>query len=437
MEQRYFQPELETMPREELIKLQSKRLVEQVHHVYNNVKFYHDRMDEQGIKPEDIHGIEDLHLLPFITKTDLRDQYPFGMLGVPLKDVVRLQATSGTTGKRVVAYYTKEDLSNWEDCTARAFVAGGATDEDIVHICFGYGLFSGGLGYHGGAHKVGCLTMPMSTGNTDRQLQFLVDMGATAICCTPSYAITLGEAVRDRGLKDQLKLRIGFFGAEPWTEEMRKDIESLLGLKSHDVYGLTEMSGPGVSFECDEQNGMHVQEDHYIPEIINPVTGEVLPEGQVGELVFTCLTKKAFPLIRYRTRDLCKLDYSPCPCGRTGVRMSKVLGRSDDMLIVKGVNVFPSQIESVLIDQGYSDYYQIIVDRLNSKDTIEVVAEMTPAQAAQGIALQVREAALVVGLQNMLGIKVNVKVAEPMTIPRSEGKAVRIIDKRKLYGGVS
>ena len=300
----YYQPEIETMPLPQLQALQSERLVAQVKHVYENVAFYRDRMDQAGVKPQDIHGIEDLHRLPFINKDDLRDQYPYGLLGVPLSECVRIHSTSGTTGRRVVSFYTQEDVDLWDECCARAIVAAGGTKEDVCHVCYGYGLFTGGPGLNGGSHKVGCLTLPMSSGNTERQLQFMMDLGSTIICCTPSYAANLGEAINERGLRDKIKLKAGIFGAEPWTEEMRRSIEESLGIKAYDIYGLTEISGPGVSFECEEQAGMHVQEDHFIPEIIDPETGRVLPEGEVGELVFTCITKKAFPLLRYRTRDL-------------------------------------------------------------------------------------------------------------------------------------
>ncbi len=327
----YYQPEIETMPLEQLRALQDERLVAQVCHVYDNVKFYRERMQETGVAPEDIKGVEDLHKLPFITKDDLRDQYPYGLVGVPLSECVRIQSTSGTTGRRVVAFYTQEDLEVWEDCCARAIVAAGGTKGDVCHVCYGYGLFTGGPGLNGGSHKVGCLTLPMSSGNTERQLQFMTDLGSTIICCTPSYAANLAEAVNERGLRDQIKLKAGIFGAEPWTEEMRRDIEKNLGIKAYDIYGLTEISGPGVSFECEEQAGMHIQEDHFIPEIIDPKTGEVLPEGEVGELVFTCITKKAFPLMRYRTRDLCYLTRKPCSCGRTHIRMHKPMGRSDEI----------------------------------------------------------------------------------------------------------
>lgn len=430
----YYQPEIETMPVEEIQALQSERLVKQVKYVYEHVAFYRDRMDKAGVKSEDIRGIEDLHKLPFITKDDLRDQYPYGLLGVPLEDCVRIQSTSGTTGRRVVAFYTQEDIDVWEDCCARAIVAAGGTKEDVCHVCYGYGLFTGGPGLNGGSHKVGCLTLPMSSGNTERQLQFMEDLGSTIICCTPSYAANLGETIHERGVKDKLKLKAGIFGAEPWTEEMRRDIEQSLGIKAYDIYGLTEISGPGVSFECEEQAGMHVQEDHFIPEIIDPDTGEVLPEGEVGELVFTCITKKAFPLLRYRTRDLCYLTRKPCSCGRTHIRMHKPMGRSDDMMVVKGVNVWPSQIESVLLNQGYQANYQIVVDRVGHNDTIEVQVELTPEMAADAsVTVASREKKIVHGLKSMLGILVDVKVVEPKTITRSEGKAVRVVDKRQLY----
>ncbi len=430
----YYQPEIETMPVEELQALQSERLVKQVRYVYDNVEFYRNRMDEAGVKPEDVKGIEDLYKLPFINKDDLRDQYPYGLLAVPLNDCVRIQSTSGTTGRRVVAFYTQEDIDIWEECCARAIMAAGGTDKDVCHVCYGYGLFTGGPGLNGGSHKVGCLTLPMSSGNTERQLQFMEDLGSTILCCTPSYAANLGEAVTERGLKDKIKLKAGIFGAEPWTEEMRHQIEETLGIRAYDIYGLTEISGPGVSFECEEQAGMHIQEDHFIPEIIDPKTGEVLPEGEIGELVFTCITKKAFPLLRYRTRDLCRLTRKKCSCGRTHIRMTKPMGRSDDMMVVKGVNVWPSQIEAVLLKQGYQANYQIIVDRIGSKDTIEVQVEMTPEMVEDtSVAVPVREKKLVSGLKSMLGIGVDVRVVEPKSITRSEGKAVRVIDKRHLY----
>ena len=430
----YFNPEIETMPVEEIKALQSERLKEQVKHVYENVAFYRERMDAAGIKPEDINGIEDLHKLPFITKDDLRDQYPYGLLGVPLKDVVRIHSTSGTTGRRVVSFYTQEDIEIWDTCCARAIVAAGGSDEDVVQVSYGFGLFTGGSGLNGGSHKLGCLTIPMSSGNTDRQIQFMTDLGSTILCCTPSYAAFLGESIKERGVKDQLKLKAGIFGAESWTEEMRHSIEQALGIKAYDIYGLTEISGPGVSYECEEQRGMHVNEDHFIAEIINPQTGEVLPEGEKGELVFTCITKKAFPLLRYRTRDICVLSREKCACGRTHIRMSKPLGRSDDMMVVKGVNVFPSQIETVLLNKGYEVNYQLTVDRVGNSDTIDCDVEWLPDNPPTDDADKAaREKKLVSALKSMLGIIVGVHLVEPKTVPRSEGKAVRIIDKRSLY----
>ncbi len=435
MSTNYYQKEIETMPLDELQKLQSERLKEQVKHVYENVAPYRKKMDEMGVKPEDINGIEDLHKLPFITKDDLRDEYPYGYVAVPLDECVRIQSTSGTTGRRVVAFYTKEDIEVWEDCCARAIVAAGGSNKDVCHVCYGYGLFTGGPGLNGGSHKVGCLTLPMSSGNTERQLQFMEDLGPTIICCTPSYALNLGEAIKEKGIKDKIKLKAGIFGAEPWTEEMRHDIEDALGIKAYDIYGLTEISGPGVSFECEAQAGMHIQEDHFIAEIIDPETGEVLPEGSVGELVFSCITKKAFPLLRYRTRDLCILTREKCSCGRTHVRMKKPTGRSDDMMVIKGVNVWPSQIETVILNQGYQANYQIVVDRINNKDRIELQVELTPEMAADPkLNVKKKESEIKSGLKSMLGIGVDVSVVQPKTIVRSEGKAVRVIDKRKLFG---
>ncbi|MDO4188452.1 MAG: phenylacetate--CoA ligase [Lachnospiraceae bacterium] len=435
MSTNYYQPEIETMPLEKLQELQSERLVEQVKHVYANVAPYRKKMDEMGVKPEDIKGIDDLHKLPFITKDDLRDEYPYGYVGVPMSECVRIQSTSGTTGRRVVAFYTKEDIDVWEECCARAIVAAGGTKDDVCHVCYGYGLFTGGPGLNGGSHLVGSLTLPMSSGNTDRQLQFMEDLGSTIICCTPSYALNLGEAIKEKGIKKNLKLKAGIFGAEPWTEEMRRDIEESLGIKAYDIYGLTEISGPGVSFECEAQAGMHIQEDHFIAEIIDPDTGEVLPEGSVGELVFTCITKKAFPLLRYRTRDLCILTREKCSCGRTHVRMKKPTGRSDDMMVIKGVNVWPSQIESVILNQGYQANYQIVVDRVNNKDKIELQVELTEEMAKDPkLNVKKKESEIKAGLKSMLGIGVDVSVVDPKTIVRSEGKAVRVIDKRKLFG---
>lgn len=430
----YYQKEIETAPYEKIRELQNERLVKQVKRVYENVEYYRKKMDEKGVKPEDIKSVEDLHKLPFLTKADLRDAYPYGLLAAPLSDCVRIQSTSGTTGKRVVAFYTQNDIDLWEDCCARAIVAAGGTKDDVVHVSYGYGLFTGGAGLHGGSHKVGSLTLPMSSGNTERQLQFMEDLGSTILCCTPSYAAYLGECIAEKGIKDKIKLRAGIFGAEAWTEEMRRDIEEKLNIKAYDIYGLTEISGPGVSFECEEQMGMHINEDHFIAEIIDPETGEILPEGEVGELVFTSITKEAFPLLRYRTRDICVLSRKKCSCGRTFVKMSKPMGRSDDMLIVKGVNVFPSQIEMVLLNKGLTSNYQIVVDRANNSDSIEVKVEMTPELFSDTIdRLTEKEKEITGALKSVLGIYAKVSIVEPKSIVRSEGKAVRVIDKRNLY----
>ena len=429
----YYQPEIETMPREQLIALQNERLVKQVQHVWNNVPYYRKKMEEKGVTPADIRSIDDLHKLPFLSKADLRDAYPYGLKGVPTSECVRIHSTSGTTGKRVVAFYTQHDIDLWEDCCARAIVAAGGSKEDVVQVCYGYGLFTGGSGLHGGSHKVGCLTLPMSSGNTERQLQFMTDLESTILCCTPSYAAYLAESIHEAGLRDKIKLKAGIFGAEAWSEEMRHDIEKNLGIKAYDIYGLTETSGPGVAYECEEQTGMHINEDHFIAEIIDPVTEEVLPEGSKGELVFTAITKEAFPLLRYRTRDICVLTREKCSCGRTHVKMSKPMGRSDDMLIVKGVNVFPSQIEAVLLEQGYQANYQIVVDRVNHSDTLEVLVEMTPENFSDSLAkIYEMEKKLVDALKVMLGIYAKVRLVAPKSIARSEGKAVRIIDKRKI-----
>lgn len=435
MSENYFTPEIETMPRDEIKKIQSERLVKQIKNVYDNVEPYRKKMDAAGVKPEDIHGIEDLHLLPFTTKDDLRDEYPYGMLARPLSECVRIQSTSGTTGKRVVAFYTQNDIDMWDECCARAITAAGGTKDDVVQVCYGYGLFTGGSGLNGGSHKVGSLTLPMSSGNTDRQLQFMQDLKATILCCTPSYAEYLAESAINTGAIENIHIKAGIFGAEAWTEEMRRDIESKFGrgMKAYDIYGLTEITGPGVAFECSDQGGMHVNEDYFIAEIIDPKTGEVLPYGSKGELVFTTIAKEAFPMIRYRTRDICVLSDSQCPCGRTHIRMSKPMGRTDDMLIIRGVNVFPSQIETVLLEQGYEANYQIIVDRVNNSDTIDVNVEMTPEKFTDNLGkVADMEKQLVSALKSMLGIFAKVHLVAPKTIARSEGKAVRIIDNRKL-----
>ena len=427
----YYQPDIERIPRGGMIELQNERLVKQVRHVWNNVAYYKKLMDEKGVAPEDIMSIDDLYKLPFLTKDDLREAYPYGLLGVPLDDAVRIQSTSGTTGKRVVAFYTQHDIDLWEDCCARAIVAAGGRRSDVVQVAYGYGLFTGGPGLNGGSHKVGCLTLPMSSGFTDRQLQFMCDLEATILCCTPSYAEFLAETIEETGLRGQIKLRAGIFGAEAWSEEMRARLEERLGIKAYDIYGLTEITGPGVSFECCEQTGMHVNEDHFIAEIIDPMTGAVLHDGEKGELVFTSITKQAFPLLRYRTRDICVLSRDTCSCGRTLVKMSKLMGRSDDMLIIKGVNVFPSQIETVLINYGLSSNYQIIVDRVNHSDTLEVKVELTPEMFSDTVrGIEGRERELREKIKNVLGISAKMTLVAPKTITRSEGKAVRVIDNR-------
>ena len=434
-EQRYFQPEIETASREKIIEIQNEKIRKQIKHVYENVEYYRKLMDDKGVKPEDIQSIDDIKKLPFLTKADLRDAYPYGLLGTDLKDCVRIQSTSGTTGKRVVAFYTQKDIDLWEECCARAIVAAGGTKDDVCQVCYGYGLFTGGPGLNGGSHKVGCLTLPMSSGNTERQIQFMMDLKSTILCCTPSYAAYIGESLAEAGYKPEDNcLKAGIFGAEPWTEEMRRSIEKSLGIKAYDIYGLTETSGPGVSFECCEQTGMHINEDHFYAEIIDPDTGEVLPEGSKGELVFTSLDKEAFPLLRYRTRDICVLSREKCSCGRTHVKMCKPMGRSDDMLIIRGVNVFPSQIETVLLNEGYTPNYQIIVDRVNNSDTIDINVELAPEQFSDKVSeTQAKEKALEAALRTMLGIGPKVHLVPPKSVVRSEGKAVRVIDKRKLH----
>ena len=433
--QKYYQEQIECAPLSEIKALQNAKLVKQVKHVYEHVPYYRALMQEKGVTPDDIKTTDDIRLLPFISKADLRDAYPYGLLAVPLSECVRIHSTSGTTGKRVVAFYTQHDIDLWEDCCARAIVAAGGTKEDVCQVAYGYGLFTGGAGLNGGSHKVGCLTLPMSSGNTERQIQFMRDLGSTILCCTPSYAAYIGETLKDMGLTpNDISLKAGIFGAEPWTEAMRRDIQNSLGIKAYDIYGLTETSGPGVAFECSEQSGMHINEDHFYAEIIDPETGEVLPEGEKGELVFTSLDKEAFPLLRYRTRDICVLNRCKCGCGRTFVKMSKPMGRSDDMLIIKGVNVFPSQIEMVLMNKGLTSNYQIVVDRVGTSDTLEVLVEMTPQLFSDTVTSIARiESDVVNELKSVLGIMAKVTVVEPKSIVRSEGKAVRVIDKRKLY----
>jgi phenylacetate-CoA ligase len=429
-----YDVETETMPREELETLQLKRLQNLVERVYANVPFYRKRLDEKGVKPADIRSLADIQYLPFTEKQDLRNNYPFGLFAVPRENVVRIHSSSGTTGKATVVGYTKRDVKNWATLMARSFMAAGASSADIVHNAYGYGLFTGGLGVHYGAEELGATIVPVSGGGTRRQVQLLRDFGPTVVCSTPSYMQYLIEASNDAGMDiRELPLRVGIFGAEPWTEEMRRDLEARLGITAIDIYGLSEIMGPGVACECRAaQNGLHLAEDHFLPEIIDPKTGETLPPGSVGELVITTLTKEALPLLRYRTRDLTKLDYVPCKCGRTLVRMHRIMGRSDDMLIIRGVNVFPSQIESIILEtEGTAPHYQIIVGRHGSLDTLEIQVEVDEKFLSDEIrGLQALERKIQKSIKEFLGVTAKVKLVEPKTIERSEGKAKRIIDQR-------
>ena len=431
---KYWNEEIECMPREQMKKLQDERLAAQVKHVWDNVPYYRKMMEEKGVTPDDIKSTDDLHKLPFLTKADLREAYPYGLLAKPLDECVRIHSTSGTTGKRVVAFYTQHDIDLWDDCCARAITAAGGTKSDVCHIAYGFGLFTGGAGLNGGSHKVGCLTLPMSSGNTERQIQFMQDLGSTILCCTPSYAAYIGETLKEMGLTpDDIKLKAGIFGAEPWTEEMRREIEKSLGIKAYDIYGLTETSGPGVAFECEAQQGMHINEDNFIAEIIDPDTGEVLPEGSKGELVFTSITKEAFPLLRYRTRDICILSREKCSCGRTLVKMLRPKGRSDDMLIIRGVNVFPAQVEHVILSLGMDPNYQIIVDRANNLDIMTVCIEMSDHMFSDSVKqIEAKEKEICGAMQSVLGVSAKVRLVEPHSLPRYEGKASRVIDNRKI-----
>jgi Coenzyme F390 synthetase len=431
----YFNQKIETASRDELSAIQSERLIKTVKRVYDNVKQYRDKMDAIGLKPEDIKSVSDLSKLPFTYKQDLRDTYPYGMFACDMDEVVRIHASSGTTGKQTVVGYTKNDIDMWAECVARAIVSAGGSKKDFIHVSYGYGLFTGGLGVHYGAEKLGAKVIPSGTGNTSRQLQIFKDFGSNILCSTPSYALYLGDSLAEHGLtKEDLKLKAGIFGAEPWTENMRKEIESRLGIKAYDIYGLSEVAGPGVSYDCEKQNGLHVNEDHFIAEIINPETGEVLPAGSAGELVFTCISKEALPLIRYRTKDITSLNYETCGCGRTFVRMNRVTGRSDDMLIIRGVNVFPSQVESVLLTiNETAPHYVLIVDRINNLDTLEVQVEMNEKMFSDQVrGIEHVENEISRKLDSVLGISARVSLVEPNSIARSEGKAKRVIDKRKL-----
>ena len=438
MNPRIFNPEMECMDPAERRKLQGERLRETVQHEYDNVPFYRERMDAKGVKPEDIQTVDDIVKLPFMEKTDLRDTFPFGLFAVPNDQIVRIQGSSGTTGKPIVSGYTQGDVDIWTEMISRAMACAGADKDDVVQVCYGYGLFTGGLGAHQGATNVGAMVVPMSSGNTQRQLMMMQELGTTVLCCTPSYAAYLGESIRDAGLvpgKD-IKLKAGLFGAEPWTEEMRKHIEENLGIDARDIYGLTEIAGPGVAFECECKNGSHVNEDHVIAEVIDPVTGEHLPDGTPGELVFTTITKKGMPMLRYRTHDICTLNHEKCKCGRTTVRMGRITGRTDDMIVVRGVNVFPSQIETVLVrTPGASPHYLLIVDRVNNSDTLEVKVEMTGEVFTSTDSLgemQRLQKYIQSQIKSVVGIMTKVTIVPPKTLPRSEGKAKRVVDNRKL-----
>ena len=431
-----FNPKMECMSRDERIALQNERLRQAVRHEYDNVKLYRERMDAKGIKPEDIRTIEDMRYLPFTEKTDLRDEFPYGLLAVPKSEIVRIHGSSGTTGKPIVSGYTREDVEIWSELMARTLTAAGTTKDDIVQVGYGFGLFTGGFGAYQGADKIGSMVIPMSSGNTQRQIMMMQEMGSTILCCTPSYAVFLGESIREAGLdpKKDLKLRAGCFGAEPWSEAMRKKIEELLCIDACDIYGLTEICGPGVAFECLEKQGMHINEDHVIAEIINPATGEPLPYGEEGELVFTTITKRGMPMLRYRTHDLCTLTDEPCECGRTLVRMGRITGRTDDMIIIRGVNVFPSQIESVLVGiHGVAPHYMLYADRVNSADTLEIQVEMTESMFSDTVSeIESLRRLIVEKVKSTVGIATKVTLVAPKSIPRFEGKAKHVVDRRKL-----
>ena len=433
-----YNEEFETLPREVLEALQLKRLQQVVQRVYHTVGFYRKAFDKAGVKPDDLRTLDDLKRFPFTTKQDLRDNYPFGMFAVPMSSIVRLHASSGTTGRSTVVGYTRRDIDTWSELMARCYVAAGLTKNDIIHNAYGYGLFTGGLGAHYGAERLGASVIPMSGGNTKRQIMILQDFGPTAICCTPSYALNLAEQGRAMGVDmTSLKLRVGIFGAEPWSDAMRREIEEALDVMAMNIYGLSEVMGPGVAMECTEgREGMHIFEDHFLVETIDPATGATLPHGETGELVFTTLTKEAFPLVRYRTRDVSRLFPAPCRCGRTSLRMDRVMGRSDDMLIIRGVNVFPSQIEAVLVGiEGLEPHYELIVDRVGALDTLEVRVEVTEsrfADADEVKGLQSLEKQILKDLKDYLGITAKVKLVGPQSLQRSEGKANRVLDKRHI-----
>ncbi len=426
---------IESMDRAELRKIQNIRLKRMVDYVYHNTPFYRRKMQELNITPDDIQGVDDIVKLPFTTKLDLRDNYPFGLCAVPTSMISRFHASSGTTGKPTVVGYTRKDIFSWTECLSRAFTAYGADGTDSFQVSYGYGLFTGGLGAHYGAENIGASVIPTSSGNTDKQITIMHDFGSTVLCSTPSYALYLADAIKDSGLpREDFKLKIGILGAEPWSEKMRLDIEDKLQIKAYDIYGLSEIAGPGVSYECQFQNGSHINEDHFLPEIINPVTLEPAAPGETGELVFTHLTKEGMPLLRYRTKDLTSLDYERCACGRTLVRMSRIVGRSDDMLIIRGVNVFPTQIESVILElDEFEPHYQLVIDRVNNTDTMELRVEVKSDFYSDEINKMIMlRNKLKSRLHSVLGLGVDVKIVEPRSIERSTGKAKRIIDQRKL-----
>ena len=433
---RIWDPKHECMSVDERTALQNERLRATVKLEYENVKVYRERMDAKGVTPNDIKTVEDIKYLPFTNKEDLRTEFPYGLFAAPLKDIVRIQGSSGTTGKPIVAGYTRHDVDVWTEMMARTLTAAGGTADDKVQVCYGYGLFTGGLGAHQGADRVGAMVIPMSSGNTQRQIMMMKDMGSTMLCCTPSYATYLGETIHEMGLDPEkdLKLHAGVFGAEPWTEEMRAKIEELLCIDACDIYGLTEIAGPGVAFECLEKDGMHINEDFVYPEIIDPTTGEQLPLGSEGELVFTTLAKEGMPMLRYRTHDICRLFREPCACGRTTVKMGRITGRTDDMLVIRGVNVFPTQIESVLVGiEGVAPHYMLIVDRVNHSDTLEVDVEMNEAMFSDTVAdIVALESKIRAGIKSVVGVQATVKLVAPKSIPRSEGKAKRVIDNRGI-----
>lgn len=430
----YFNPAIETASREYLWALQSARLIQMVHNAYNHVPFYKQKFDEIGLLPGDIKTIDDITKLPFTVKQDLRDHYPFGLFAVPKDQLVRIHASSGTTGKQTVVGYTQHDIDVWSEGAARALTAAGATKTDSIHISYGYGLFTGGLGLHYGAEKMGATAIPVSSGNTKRQVQILQDFGSDILCCTPSYAMFIGETVNRMGIDPTtLRLRAGLFGAEPWSENMRRQIEKSLAIKAYDIYGLSEIAGPGVSYECRMQTGLHVCEDYFYPEVVDPDTLQPVPDGTYGELVFTCIGKEALPLVRYRTRDICAISHEKCECGRTLVKMAKPRGRSDDMLIIRGVNVFPSQVEHVILELGMEPNYQIVVTRENNLDVMEVYIEMSEKMFSDSVRrIEETESRIKAAMQTTLGVSAVIHLVEPQSIPRSEGKAVRVIDKRVI-----